>query len=47
MHELEFLIVGYLANQILSIMGSQIEAKWIFSIVRILDSKDVNLEPKT
>jgi hypothetical protein len=36
MHELQFFIVGYLANQILGIMGSQIEVKWIFSMVGIL-----------
>jgi len=30
MHELQFLIVGYFANQILSIMGSQIKIEWIF-----------------
>jgi hypothetical protein len=36
MHELKFLIVGYVANQILGIMGSQIEEKWTISMVRIL-----------
>jgi len=35
-HETTFLIVGFLAHQILSIVGPQIESKRIFSLANIL-----------
>jgi hypothetical protein len=31
-----FLTIGFLTHQILGIVGSQIETKWIFSLARIL-----------
>jgi hypothetical protein len=35
-HEVQFLVIGYLACQILGIVKSQIEVKQFFSIVGIL-----------
>jgi len=35
-HETMFLTIGFLTHQILGIVGSQIETKWIFSLARIL-----------
>jgi hypothetical protein len=37
-HESRFPIIGFLANQILGIIGSQIEIECIFSLARILTS---------
>jgi len=37
-HESRFLAIGFLAKQILRIVGSQIETKHIFSLARILTS---------
>jgi len=34
-HEVQFSYIGFVAQQILKIVGSQIKAKWVFSIADI------------